>query len=79
MLGLISCLSQDVTWEWKAYLELHRRAILDWKVAGPDVDYPVGGIHALQMADNESLLGAYDACWRLHAGHHGTVMGIGRS
>lgn len=74
VLGLVSCLSQDATWEWEAYLELHRRAIEDWNLGGSDANLEDGGVYARQIAYNEMLLRWHDGSWGIAGGRYGTRM-----
>lgn len=65
IVGLLATLSQDNHWEWEAYLELQRRAIIDWKCFGVDEDFPQGGIYATRIENNERLMRDYDQTWSI--------------
>jgi hypothetical protein len=63
VLGLIAVLAQNEHWEWEAYLELHRRAVIDWMICGPNRDFPHGGFYERRIEHNRELLAGYDWKW----------------
>lgn len=74
VVGLLATLSQDIQWEWEAYLELQRRVIIDWKRFGADEDFPPGGVYANRVENNERLLRGYDQVWGITMRDGKTVM-----